>query len=53
MASPVLPLGLLAPFDATAVASHHGAGAGGDDGVVMRWLDAQPARSVLYVAFGS
>ncbi|RLM85343.1 putative UDP-rhamnose:rhamnosyltransferase 1 [Panicum miliaceum] len=50
---PVLPSGLLAPYDAAAVAAHHGAGAGDDDEVVMRWLDAQPARSVLYVAFGS
>ncbi|KAF8690717.1 hypothetical protein HU200_041093 [Digitaria exilis] len=49
---PVLPSGLLAPYDAAIAA----AGDEDDDGDLMtitRWLDAQPARSVLYVAFGS
>ncbi|KAG2632365.1 putative UDP-rhamnose:rhamnosyltransferase 1 [Panicum virgatum] len=54
---PVLPSGLLAPHDAATRASSD---AGDDDHVddeetagLMRWLDAQPGRSVLYVAFGS
>ncbi|RLN36259.1 putative UDP-rhamnose:rhamnosyltransferase 1 [Panicum miliaceum] len=55
---PVLPSGLLAPHDAAARAS---SAAGADDrndddeetAGLMRWLDAQPGRSVLYVAFGS
>ncbi|WVZ62328.1 hypothetical protein U9M48_012089 [Paspalum notatum var. saurae] len=48
---PVLPSGLLAPYDAAARAA-----ADNDDeesAGLMRWLEAQPARSVLYVAFGS
>jgi hypothetical protein len=51
---PVIPAGLLAPYDA-ARAARGGATAGRDEenGVLMRWLDAQPERSVLYAAFGS
>nr|CAB3456019.1 unnamed protein product [Digitaria exilis] len=53
---PVLPSGLLAPYAAAALASS-ATGAGDDDDEetvsLMRWLDAQPERSVLYVAFGS
>ncbi|OEL21723.1 putative UDP-rhamnose:rhamnosyltransferase 1 [Dichanthelium oligosanthes] len=53
---PVVPSGLLAPYDA---AAHAGVGDSNDEeeasaaGLIMRWLDAQPARSVIYVAFGS
>ncbi|CAL5079073.1 unnamed protein product [Urochloa decumbens] len=51
---PVLPSGHLAPYHATRAAA---AASGADDDKetagLMRWLDAQPARSVLYVAFGS
>ncbi|CAN6197210.1 unnamed protein product [Urochloa humidicola] len=48
---PVVPCGLLAPYDAARSAS---AAAGDDETAsLLRWLDAQPERSVLYVAFGS
>ncbi|CAL5079067.1 unnamed protein product [Urochloa decumbens] len=51
---PVLPSGHLAPYHAARAAA---AASGADDDKetagLMRWLDAQPARSVLYVAFGS
>ncbi|KAL6659627.1 hypothetical protein ACP70R_002456 [Stipagrostis hirtigluma subsp. patula] len=54
---PVVPSGLLAPYDAANAALQAGPGGGGDDdaesGGVMRWLGSQPERSVLYVAFGS
>ncbi|XP_034583024.1 putative UDP-rhamnose:rhamnosyltransferase 1 [Setaria viridis] len=51
---PVVPSGLLAPYDAVLAAAHAGGGGGGEEeedagggvGPVMRWLDAQPARSV-------
>lgn len=47
---PALPSGMLAPYDATLE------GANKDDeetAALMLWLDSQPERSVLYVAFGS
>ncbi|XP_025803079.1 putative UDP-rhamnose:rhamnosyltransferase 1 [Panicum hallii] len=55
---PVLPSGLLAPHAAaTSASSAAGADGRNDDDEetagLMRWLDAQPGRSVLYVAFGS
>ncbi|OEL17039.1 putative UDP-rhamnose:rhamnosyltransferase 1 [Dichanthelium oligosanthes] len=53
---PVLPAGLLAPYDAARAATSNEAAGGNDDeetASLMRWLDAQPERSVLYVAFGS
>jgi hypothetical protein len=53
---PVLPSGLLAPYDAAVrAADADGEGEHDDEesAGLMRWLDAQPARSVLYVAFGS
>uniref|UniRef100_A0A453LHJ6 Glycosyltransferase n=1 Tax=Aegilops tauschii subsp. strangulata TaxID=200361 RepID=A0A453LHJ6_AEGTS len=51
---PLALSGLLAPYDAARAAQE--AGGEGDDeetASLMRWLDEQPARSVLYVAFGS
>ncbi|KAL6845663.1 hypothetical protein ACP4OV_024486 [Aristida adscensionis] len=54
---PVLPSGLLAPYDAARAARAAPEGGAGDDDEesagLMRWLDAQSERSVLYVAFGS
>ncbi|CAL5089214.1 unnamed protein product [Urochloa decumbens] len=52
---PVLPSGHLAPYAAARAAGVAGSGADDDEETasLMRWLDAQPARSVLYVAFGS
>ncbi|KAI4989395.1 hypothetical protein ZWY2020_036712 [Hordeum vulgare] len=51
---PLALSGLLAPYDAARAAQE--AGRENDDeksASLMRWLDEQPARSVLYVAFGS
>ncbi|CAN6165506.1 unnamed protein product [Urochloa humidicola] len=53
---PVVPCGLLAPYDAARAAADAVAGGAGvveENAVLLQWLDAQPARSVLYVAFGS
>ncbi|XP_066398799.1 UDP-glycosyltransferase 91C1-like [Miscanthus floridulus] len=54
LAKPVVPSGLLLPDE---VADDDDAGPGGDGDQsfsdVMRWLDEQPARSVIYVALGS
>ncbi|CAN6213717.1 unnamed protein product [Urochloa humidicola] len=47
---PVLPAGLLLP--ATPPDGRRNED-GGDDHGALRWLDAQPPRSVLYVALGS
>ncbi|XP_048543027.1 putative UDP-rhamnose:rhamnosyltransferase 1 [Triticum urartu] len=52
---PVALCGLLAPYDA-ALAAQEGADHVDDESEsasLMRWLDEQPARSVIYVAFGS
>ncbi|KAK3139630.1 hypothetical protein QOZ80_5AG0386530 [Eleusine coracana subsp. coracana] len=49
---PALPSGMLAPHDATLEVEN----ANADDEeseALLRWLDSQPERSVLYVAFGS
>lgn len=54
---PVVPSGLLAPYDAARTAQ--GGDIGDDDrdddesARLIRWLDEQPERSVIYVAFGS
>ncbi|CAM0954187.1 unnamed protein product [Alopecurus aequalis] len=53
---PVAPSGLLAPYDAARAAQQATAAVEGDDeesASLMRWLDEQPERSVIYVAFGS
>ncbi|KAL6875754.1 hypothetical protein ACP4OV_013267 [Aristida adscensionis] len=46
LGKPLVPLGLLPP-------SPDGGRRAADDDAALRWLDAQPARSVLYVALGS
>ncbi|RCV09998.1 hypothetical protein SETIT_2G076300v2 [Setaria italica] len=54
-AKPVVPAGLLLP-DAAAADEADGACLTSDDeptSAAMRWLDAQPQRSVIYVALGS
>ncbi|KAF8685284.1 hypothetical protein HU200_044050 [Digitaria exilis] len=48
LGKPLVPLGLLPPSND----GGRGAGAHRDDASV-RWLDAQPAKSVVYVALGS
>jgi hypothetical protein len=48
---PVVPVGLLPPRPDRA--SARGAGKNSEDDATMRWLDAQPAKSVVYVALGS
>lgn len=52
---PVLPSGVLAPNDAAAraLAGNEDEDEDEESAALMRWLDAQPERSVLYVAFGS
>jgi hypothetical protein len=55
-AKPVVPAGLLLPNDAAYDEADDGAlNSDGDEptSVAMRWLDAQPRRSVIYVALGS
>lgn len=46
---PVLPLGLLPPSPN----GGRGVIANGEDEATLRWLDAQPAKSVVYIALGS
>jgi hypothetical protein len=46
---PVVPAGLLLPGDDVA----DGGGGGGDATALLRWLDEQAPRSVVYVALGS
>jgi hypothetical protein len=50
---PVLPSGLLAPYDAAAAADGEGEHDDEESTGLMRWFDAQSEQSVLYVAFGS
>ncbi|KAL6639096.1 hypothetical protein ACP70R_022826 [Stipagrostis hirtigluma subsp. patula] len=56
---PVVPSGLLAPYDAAAraaAANDGGDGKHDDDeetAGLIHWLNAQPEKSVIYVAFGS
>ncbi|TVT97516.1 hypothetical protein EJB05_57239, partial [Eragrostis curvula] len=50
LSKPLVPLGLLPPSPDGG--RGRGAGANGEDASV-RWLDAQPASSVVYVALGS
>ncbi|KAM0908685.1 hypothetical protein ACQ4PT_015275 [Festuca glaucescens] len=48
---PVVPLGLLPPTPDGDCDRE--AGKNAEDDAIMRWLDAQPAKSVVYVALGS
>ncbi|CAL4992814.1 unnamed protein product [Urochloa decumbens] len=47
LGKPLVPLGLMPP------SPDGGRGDGDDDGATVRWLDAQPPKSVVYVALGS
>ncbi|CAM0870353.1 unnamed protein product [Alopecurus aequalis] len=47
---PVVPLGLLPP---SSEGARHAASSADGEHAVLRWLDAQPPKSVLYVALGS
>ncbi|CAM0913429.1 unnamed protein product [Alopecurus aequalis] len=57
---PVAPSGLLSPYDSARAAHQQAAadrvaveGDSKESASLMRWLNEQPARSVIYVAFGS
>jgi hypothetical protein len=51
---PIVPLGLLLPPPTPdGACDREEAGKNADDDAIMRWLDAQPAKSVVYVALGS
>ncbi|XP_051178808.1 UDP-glycosyltransferase 91B1-like [Lolium perenne] len=50
---PIVPLGLLLPPTKPDGDCDREAGKNAEDDAIMRWLDAQPAKSVVYVALGS
>ncbi|XP_047085747.1 UDP-glycosyltransferase 91B1-like [Lolium rigidum] len=50
---PIVPLGLLLPTTKPDGDYHRETGKNAEDDAIIRWLDAQPAKSVVYVALGS